>query len=210
MNSKIIAAISIILIVVSCSTDLKENNENTVNALEPLQKTDSIFYVNEGTMLAKKMYLELLQQLQHAIDSLGYYESVRFCNQNAIPITDSVSKNFGIKAKRTSLKLRNPTNAPDSLEKQILLMYEKTQERKPVVIRTNDGIRFFTPIFIANFCLTCHGIPYQDIPDVTLKALDKWYPNDHARNYQLYDIRGIWSITFPNNYLQQKSITNKN
>lgn len=201
MNRSVLILLwSALFILISCNTNdqtmLQENDTNSMK----INKNDSIFYINEGAKLARKMYAEILQNLNKALDELGYYESIRFCNLRALPIVDSLSKQYGIKAKRTSLKLRNPANAPDSIEKQVLLMYEKTQSKKPIIIPTKEGVRFFTPIYIAQLCLNCHGVPYQDIPDVTMKALDKWYPNDQAKNYQIYDIRGIWSITFPSNY----------
>ncbi|GAB4208868.1 MAG: hypothetical protein Fur0023_20730 [Bacteroidia bacterium] len=185
------------LFFVRCNSDTgkKENH-----SIKYLKGKDSAYYAREGAQLAKNMYAAILQKLRQALDEKGFYESVKYCNHQALPITDSLSKFYGIKAKRTSLKIRNPRNAPDSLEKQILEMYEKTGLRQPIIVEVKDSIRFFTPIFIAPFCLTCHGVPNQDIPDVTLKALNELYPNDNARNYQLYDIRGMWSISFPKNY----------
>lgn len=194
------------IILLQCNHN--ENVQKNFNSkLISISKKDSSFYVNEGAKLAKIMYAEILKRLNKALDEEGFYESVKYCNLHAIQITDSLSKNYGIKAKRTSLKIRNPKNSPNSLEKQVLLMYEQTHSNKPVIYAFNDSIKFFTPIYIANLCLTCHGIPNQDIPDVTLATLNKFYPNDHATNYQLYDIRGIWSITFPKNYLSK--LTNR-
>lgn len=203
MRNSILLIIITAFYLTTCNEPKKQNNsssEQSNTSTASISSKDSAFYINEGTLLVKTMYAGIVQKLTKAIDEMGYYESVRFCNLNALPLTDSLAKHYGIKAKRTSLKLRNPANAPNSLEKQVLLMYEKTQSKKPVLVKTSEGIKFFTPIYVAQFCLTCHGTPYKDIPDITMKALDKWYPNDQAKNYQVYDIRGIWSITFPSNY----------
>ncbi len=43
-------------------------------------------------------------------------------------------------------------------------------------------------------CLVCHGSELS--PDVRA-ALDEHYPHDRARGYQLDDIRGAFSITWP-------------
>lgn len=194
--------IPVIALFIQCHSDA---NKNERHSLQYLKGEDSAYYAKEGTQLAKSMYAAILQKLQQALDEKGFYESVKYCSHHALPITDSVSKFYGIKAKRTSLKIRNPKNSPDSLEKQVLLMYEKTGLKQPVVMEVKDSIRFFTPIFIAPLCLNCHGVPNQDIPDVTLKALNELYPHDSAKNYQLYDIRGMWSITFPKNYSFSKN-----
>lgn len=204
------------IILTSCnqeeSTPQQEaiHSENQIHyAYEKISKEDSAFYIEEGTALAKQMYFQILTKLNKALDEIGPYEAVGYCNHQALPITDSLSKYYGVKAKRTSLKLRNPANAPDSLEKEILKMYAQTLSKKPMVVKTSEGVKFFTPIYIANVCLKCHGTPNQDIPDVTLIALNKLYPKDEAKNYQLYDIRGIWSITFPNNYQSKLNQSNQ-
>lgn len=204
MNFRIlIPAVAVVFVLYQCNNNSNEstNNSNPNSYIHSqLSKDDSIFYAQEGTKIAKQMYAGILSHLQKAIEEQGYYESVRYCNENALRLTDSLSQHFGIKAKRTSLKIRNPKNAPDSLEKKVLEMYATTLSKKPTIIPVKNGIQFFTPIYIAPICLNCHGKPYQDIPDVTMKALQKWYPNDEATNYELYDIRGMWSIFFPSDY----------
>ncbi len=198
--------LSIIIILFSC-----QQNKNTTTTQESeLSKSDSLFYTAEGIKFAKQMYAQIFTHLNKALDETGPYESVKYCNEKALPLTDSLSKHFGITVKRTSLKLRNPSNAPNSLEKQILEMYEKTMSKKPSIIKTNEGIKFFTPIFIAPVCLNCHGIPIQHIPDVTMRALKELYPKDQATGYELYNIRGVWSMTFPNNYASKRNHKNQN
>ena len=196
---KLLILPSIIILLTSCQSNDKQDEKSSLYS-EPLSYQDSIFYINEGTRLAKQMYAGILMHLNKALDEQGPYEAVKYCNHKALPLTDSLSKHYGIKAKRTSLKLRNPQNAPDSLEKQVLQMYAQTLSKKPMILKTKKGVRFFTPIYIAELCLTCHGVPNQDIPDVTLIALNQLYPNDQAKNYELYDIRGVWSILFPPHY----------
>lgn len=194
--------VAFLTVLYSCasSTNDSSSSQGTSNSTYSISKEDSILYINEGTRIVKQMYVGILTHLNKALDELGPYEAVKYCNTKALPLTDSLATHYGIQAKRTSLKIRNAANAPDSLEKQVLLMYEKTQSKKPMLIATKNNIKFFTPIFIAHVCLTCHGEPNVDISDVTMTALHKWYPQDQAKNYKLYDIRGIWSITFPKNY----------
>lgn len=197
----VVSVISLLLLVQCNSSHTPKEVESTTK----LSKEDSTFYASEGTKLAKMMYVGLLTQLNKALDELGPYEAVKYCNIHAIPITDSLSQYYGIKAKRTSLKIRNPKNAPDSLEQKVLEMYQKTQAKTPTIIKKENTIHFFTPIYIAQICLTCHGNPNTDIPDVTMIALNKFYPDDKARNYELYDIRGVWHIQFPENYKSKLS-----
>lgn len=214
MKNYLLGFVFLILLFYQCqNTSERNTSTDSITSHQKVQtlrlsKEDSSRFAQEGTKLAKQMYAGILQRLKTALDQQGYYEAVKYCNHNALPLTDSLAHHYGIKAKRTSLKLRNPANAPDELEKQVLEMYQKTLSKQPTVYKTNEGIRFFTPIYVAEFCLTCHGKPYENIPDVTMRALQELYPDDAAKNYEIHDIRGIWSITFPENY--QSKLNNNN
>jgi len=198
-----------LLLLVQCNSSDNSKNLETTNKLSievsNLSKKDSIFFAKEGTKIAKLMYAGLLSKLNKALEDLGPYEAVKYCNEHALSITDSLAKYYGIVAKRTSLKIRNPKNSPDSLEQKVLEMYQKTQSKTPTIFKKENTIHFFTPIYIAQVCLTCHGKPNIDIPDVTMIALNKFYPDDKAKNYELYEIRGVWHIQFPENYSSKLS-----
>jgi hypothetical protein len=68
------------------------------------------------------------------------------------------------------------------------------------VTNPDGSTTFYAPIVIANpLCLQCHGTPEKDIAPATLEAIQKHYPKDQATGYQLGDLRGLWSVTFPAN-----------
>jgi hypothetical protein len=99
------------------------------------------------------------------------------------------------------LKVRNPGNAPDSLEQLILQEMErdtKTQkEIKAKLVRSLSGeVHYFKPILLQPMCLNCHGTPQTQIQPATLNKIKELYPNDQAIDFKEGDLRGIWHIIF--------------
>lgn len=112
-------------------------------------------------------------------------------------------KNTGIKIKQTTLGKgefgpRNPYNAPDDWEKEVLTRFyepsypkgkgygeEADQEGKRVY-------RFMLPLYIEKPCLKCHGDPATsptgDGKDIAGKPME---------NYQEGEVRGAISIIIP-------------
>ena len=105
---------------------------------------------------------------------------------------------------RTSLKTRNPNNAPDAWEARILEQFEALKAAgNPIdgmayaeVVDT-DGektYRFMKAIPTQEVCLACHG---TDINPELAKAIDEAYPEDQARGYSAGDIRGAFTLSKP-------------
>ncbi|MDT8317196.1 MAG: methyl-accepting chemotaxis protein [bacterium] len=101
-----------------------------------------------------------------------------------------------IVVRQTSLRLRNPENAPDDFERTVLERFEKEpglDEFKSIL--SNDGekqFRYMKRLVIINACLACHGNK-EKIPLYIRKA----YPGDEAHGYKLGDVRGAISISLP-------------
>ena len=126
------------------------------------------------------------------------------CSERALKIAEEITRTVPevVKVKRTSLKYRNPHDAPDSDEKEVLLFYSekvKTGEKAPpyIVRPLNEGegvFRFYKPIFVRKVCLKCHG-DGNDVPPDVERVLRKLYPDDRARGYREGDFRGVVSVT---------------
>ena len=163
----------------------------------------------QGREIAEKAQQELLRTLKKAIQEGGISHAVQFCNLQAFPLTDSLSTQYGAEVQRTSLQLRNPANAPDELEQQLLEAYEYNAEQglplEPNVQREGREYLLYTqPIVIGSeLCLNCHGVAEKDIAPETLQQLNSLYPQDKARGYKSGDFRGMWSIKLP-----QKKVVN--
>lgn len=105
--------------------------------------------------------------------------------------------------KRTSLRLRNPANAPDALEGQALDRIRITIEAKsppPLLLQRLDYVngrrewRVYQPVTIGPQCTACHG-PAEFQPDNLRAALRERFPADAAVGYHWGDWRGLIRVT---------------
>lgn len=157
-------------------------------------------YAAIGLALALEAKAELGRNLKNAIQEKGTVGAIRFCNSEATRITDSISMMKNAIVKRVSDKARNLVNqaSDDELEyiarfKEVLVSDEQV---RPIVAVANEQIKVYYPIITNALCLQCHGKPNEQIQPATLHALKMLYPEDDAINYDINEIRGIWSINF--------------
>jgi hypothetical protein len=143
-----------------------------------------------GEAAAKVLMERLGAQLKGAMESGGPVAAITVCQQVAIPLTTSAGAEFeGVTVKRTTLKPRNPANAPDEKDRAVLEAMEAQSPPQPV-IRWEDGVaRFYRPLMIQEVCLKCHGDP-ATFPKELKEALAEKYPHDAATGYALGDLRG--------------------
>ncbi len=175
-----------------------------LSALQPSSATEELQpLVDESHRVLKVFKTELQNKLKSAIKEGGPINAIQACNEKAAPIGMKLSEKKGIKVARTSLKVRNPDNAPDEWETQILNQFEsrKAAGEKPTglehaVIIEKDGqrvFRYMKAIPTASIpCLACHGENLK--PEIAAK-LDELYPNDKARGFKKGDLRGAFSLT---------------
>ncbi|WP_058557819.1 DUF3365 domain-containing protein [Thiohalocapsa sp. ML1] len=143
-------------------------------------------------------------ELKGALKEGGPVAAVTMCKDKAPAIAEDLSEEHGWDVGRTSLKPRNPANAPDAWEEQVLEQFASRQQNgeSPMgmtyasVEETADGkvYRFMQAIPTAEVCLACHG---TDIAEPIAAALDKAYPEDQARGYSAGEIRGAFTLSKP-------------
>jgi hypothetical protein len=112
----------------------------------------------------------------------------------------------GVHIRRIGTRVRNPLNAPDSLETRVLayLGDELAAGRLPgeytEVARTGaDGgweLRFFRPVVLQEGCTTCHGAEEQ-IPPAVKQVIGERYPQDEAVGYHTGELRGAVAVRVP-------------
>lgn len=143
-------------------------------------------------------------QLSLAMADGGPIAAIEVCNLVAPEIAHAESMARGWRVGRTSLKLRNPANAPDAWELAVLQDFEarkaagadpKTLDHAEIV--TADGrrsFRYMKAIITMEVCTACHGASVA--PDIAAQ-LDALYPEDRARGYAVGDIRGAFTVVQP-------------
>lgn len=142
------------------------------------------------------------KNLMGAIQSEGTLAAVKFCNVEAYPLTDSVSKAYNAVIKRVSDRPRNPDNQANAEELARIAAFKKTVAVggpiEPVVVSREEEHRFYYPITTNTMCLQCHGTPGEQVEPEVMASLKELYPMDQALGYDVNQVRGIWSISLKN------------
>lgn len=179
----------------ACQTT-KENKEDdlVMNFM-----ADSV-YVNRGSKLVALTFDTLRNSLIGAMEAQGVTGAISFCNERAYAITATYADSVLIR--RTSLRVRNPANRPDSLELIVLneMARLNTLSGSPTVKviknKTTGEVHFFKPIMLQSMCLSCHGSSSNQISGDALAKIETLYPKDQAVNFREGDLRGVWHLTF--------------
>ncbi len=159
---------------------------------------------DEAQALIQQFASTLKTELVTAIKAGGPANAVEVCKEKAPAIAESLSQTSDWEIGRTSLKTRNPDNAPDAWETRILEQFESLKAAgNPIaemsyaeVVETNGQktYRYMKAIPTQEICLTCHG---SDLDPKLAEAIDAAYPEDQARGYSAGDIRGAFTLTKP-------------
>jgi hypothetical protein len=154
----------------------------------------------EGRAIAQAFGAELKTALQAAVAEGGPLAGVGVCNEQAPRIAAAAAERSGAEVGRTTLRLRNPDNAPDAHQRQVLeafaaAMAEGAQPPLERLDTLPDGrTRYMSAIVVQPPCLACHG---TELAPPIAAAIDARYPDDQARGYQPGELRGAFTITWP-------------
>lgn len=106
--------------------------------------------------------------------------------------------------RRTSLRVRNPANAPDAADRAALaLIKEQLEQGDPVAKVLVQQValpgqprewRVYRPLSAMKQCLECHGETVALAPGVT-ERLKELYPGDAAVDYKDRDWRGLIRVS---------------
>lgn len=163
-----------------------------------------------GNAVATPLVQALGGRLKTAIDEGGPVHAIEFCSIEALPLTAAVADSAGYRVRRTSSRLRNPSNAPDLLEREALDYFQSrlaAGEALPAHLVQREGpdaYRFYRPLVIDAFCLQCHGASEELAPGVA-DALAARYPDDMATGYQVGELRGLIRVTLPGTAVDEKA-----
>ncbi len=164
-------------------------------------------YQEESRAVAMPFLKQLAAENQKAIKEGGAESAIKVCKEIAPKLAGEVSRQYGWKVTRVSLKVRNPLlGMPDAWEQKNLQAFEdratkgeKTESMEQAeIVQEPDGkyFRYMKAIVMQPGCLACHGNAEQ-IP-VNVKAkLSEDYPHDKATGYSVGQIRGAVSIKRP-------------
>ena len=150
----------------------------------------------EAASLIPPFQQQLLQTVKTAIAEGGPTQAVEACNLLAPQIAAQHSE-APWQVGRTALKVRNPDNAPDAWERQVLERFaERAASGEPLEQLHHGEVegneyRYLQAIGTAQPCLGCHG---ERIDPALLSLIDERYPTDQARGFSEGDLRGAFSL----------------
>lgn len=200
-------------IIVGTAYACQQNQEEAVSRSEVKHFDVSKYTGNinvDGRMIVGEVSKAFEEMYTTAIEKHGTAGAVDYCAENAFDLLDSLGHYYGVGLKRTSLRIRNPENRPDTLDLAVLNNMQNLGEEgvdlTPMSMKFSggDGI-LYAPIKMQPMCLQCHGIKMRgDIKDDVWAKIRERYPEDVAYDYNTNEMRGVWGIYFPAEYWARK------
>lgn len=174
---------------------------SAVVAGEPAPETA---WVEQSRQLVSQLGGQLKGELTQAIAEGGPIAAINVCYLRAPEIAAQLSQASGARVGRTALRVRNPSNAPDELERSVLEQFAADLGSGPVdrpleavfEIRRGDAVerRYMRAIPTDALCLTCHG---TTIAPELAAAIARDYPQDQATGFEQGQLRGAFSVVWP-------------
>ena len=156
--------------------------------------------------LADQLMSELKSELGRALQQGGPVAAVAVCKSRAPEIAARLSASSGAEVKRTAIRLRNPANAPDDLERAVMQGFAaELSGASPVASVPPEAIfesrsaqgterRYLRAIVMQPVCLACHGTTLA--PDIAT-AIAREYPQDAATGFETGQLRGAVTVRWP-------------
>ena len=160
---------------------------------------DDMLQAHEAAALIPPFRQQLLDTVQTAMRQGGPQEAIRTCQLQA-PRIAAENGRMPWTVGRTALRVRNPANAPDAWEREVLEDFaHRARQGEPLArmsrAQTVDGeFRYMQAIATAEPCLACHG---KALAPEVVALLDSAYPGDQARGFAAGELRGAFSLRRP-------------
>jgi hypothetical protein len=170
----------------------------------PAAAESSLDWIDESRGLAQQLGAELKAELARAMSEGGPVVAISVCKDKAPEIAARLSQQSGARVSRTSLRVRNPANAPDDLQRVLMQQFSTElasgQFKGPLeaAFEINRGgqveRRYMRAIPTEAVCVTCHGKVLA--PEIAA-AIAARYPADQATGFEVGQLRGAFSVTWP-------------
>lgn len=160
--------------------------------------------IQKGKEITNQIGKKLVQTVLQAVGRGGVKEGVGYCHVQAVPLTDSLSKKYGVEVRRVALRYRNERNKPTKLEEVILSKWERSEKElgtipsEEVHVNTAGDSLYFRPIILQPTCQMCHGKVGETLSDENYALIQAKYPKDKAIGFSPGDLRGMWVVRFTN------------
>lgn len=176
----------------------------TDSSAESLDAEERARAAEIGSEVANALAGTLIGRLSAALEEGGPAHAVDFCSEQALSLTDSLGQHIPgrVTVGRTSLRVRNPANAPDDLDRRVLEAFDEAVRSggplpsEDVRVSPAGDVRYYRPLVVNDLCLGCHG-PVEDLDPEVRELLRVRYPGDAAVGYEVGDVRGAIRVRIP-------------
>lgn len=147
---------------------------------------------------------DLVTMLTAELNRGGPAAAIAVCADSAQVRTERHNAE-GVLVRRVGTRLRNPANAPDSVERAVLDAFAAAIAESRALPDTafvgsdamgRPEVRYLRAIRLQEFCLACHG-PVDSIAPAVRAAIAERYPDDQATGYSVGELRGAISVRIP-------------
>ena len=168
-------------------------------------RPDSTLVIEAGKEIVTESFAAISNALGTAMTNGGIPNAIKYCNTVAIDLTDSVSTQYNVEVRRATHKPRNPNNRANEIEMASIEAYMQLisdgNDLTPRLAYQENSVVYHAPLRLMTFtCLSCHGSKNEDILEEDYAIISQFYPDDEATGFELDELRGIWSVTFPYEY----------
>lgn len=177
--------------LISCSQPKQETE-----SVEVADAVDLIQLKADYDTIATSSQKALMMNVAGAIKKGGTEYAVEFCNEKAMPITDSLSKQHHVSISRITNQTRNSTNdLKTETDEAVFKSFEDNPSLIDSLVKEGEKYAYYKRINTAiPTCIKCHGNPESDIEPATYTKIKTLYPNDKAMGYSMDELRGLWKI----------------
>jgi hypothetical protein len=151
---------------------------------------------DQARSAADALFARLRGELTAAMQSGGPVAAMSVCKERAPAIAAALEAETGVDIERTALRVRNPVNAPDAWEREMLESFLARHAAGEAFVdmeaMTVDGnaLRWMRPIPMGETCAACHG---SSIAPEVATALLAVYPGDAATGFEPGALRGAFT-----------------
>jgi hypothetical protein len=140
----------------------------------------------------------LLRELSEALELGGPEFALKSCHIDVVGITRRIGRQEGVRAGRTSDRLRNFANAPKVWAAPLVTAYagHRTRDVEGFAVDLGEKVGVLRPITERPICASCHG-PLEKLSPAVRDALGTRYPRDRATGFSEGEIRGWFWVEVP-------------
>jgi hypothetical protein len=147
--------------------------------------------IAQGDLIVVSLQAALLRELTDALRQGGPVFALQSCHIDVAGAAARIARQPGVRAGRTSDRLRNTANVPPAWAASLGTSHSATTARDVdgFAVDLGDTVGLLRPIVQRPMCRACHGPPDRIDPAVRA-ALQARYPKDRAIGFRDGEIRG--------------------